>query len=149
MRIAAPVFDQGSLLSREVVRAVQLAEFLLQSGAVSLDLGVNALKVGFVQDAAEIIKGKEYLRALGKYYTVDMGLRNYLLGYREGDSWHILENIIYFELVRQGYGVAIGKIDNQKIGFIAMAISFALTCFTADFKPILFFPAEPLRAFLK
>lgn len=65
------------------------------------------------------IKGKEYLRTLGKYYIVDIGLRNYLLGYRDGDSGHILENIIYFELLRRGYDVAIGKIDNQEVDFIA------------------------------
>lgn len=65
------------------------------------------------------IKGKEYLRTLGKYYIVDVGLRNYLLGYREGDSGHILENIVYFELLRRGYDVAIGKIDNQEVDFIA------------------------------
>ena len=65
------------------------------------------------------IKGKEYLCTLGKYYIVDIGLRNYLLGYRDGDSGHILENIIYFELLRRGYDVAIGKIDNQEVDFIA------------------------------
>ena len=64
------------------------------------------------------IKGKEYLRTLGKYYIVDIGLRNYLLGYRDGDSGHILENIIYFELLRRGYDVAIGKIGNQEVDFI-------------------------------
>ena len=65
------------------------------------------------------IKGKEYLRTLGKYYIVDVGLRNYLLGFREGDSGHILENIIFFELMRRDYDVAIGKIDNQEVDFIA------------------------------
>ena len=65
------------------------------------------------------IKGKEYLRTLGKYYIVDIGLRNYLLGYRDGDRGHILENIIYFELLRRGYDVAIGKIDSQEVDFIA------------------------------
>lgn len=65
------------------------------------------------------IKGKEYLRTLGKYHIVDVGLRNYLLGFREGDSGHILENIIFFELMRRGYDVAIGKIDNQEVDFIA------------------------------
>lgn len=64
------------------------------------------------------IKGKEYLRTLGKYYIVDIGLRNYLLGFREGDSGHILENIIFFELMRRSYDVAIGKIDNQEVDFI-------------------------------
>lgn len=65
------------------------------------------------------IKGKEYLRTLGKYYIVDIGLGNYLLGFREGDSGHILENIIFFELMRRGYDLAIGKIDNQEVDFIA------------------------------
>ncbi len=65
------------------------------------------------------IKGKQYLSTLGKYYIADIGLRNYLLGFREGDSGHILENVIYFELRRRGYDVAIGKIDNQEVDFIA------------------------------
>lgn len=66
------------------------------------------------------IKGKDYLRTLGKYYIVDIGLRNYLLGYREGDRGHILENIVYFELLRRGYQVAIGKIEQMEIDFIAI-----------------------------
>lgn len=65
------------------------------------------------------IKGKEYLKTLGKYYIVDIGLRNYLLGYRGGDTGHILENIIYFELLRRGYDVAIGKLDQKEVDFIA------------------------------
>ena len=65
------------------------------------------------------IKGKEYLRTLGKYYIADIGLRNYLLGFRDRDSGHVLENIVYFELLRRGYDVAIGKIDNAEIDFIA------------------------------
>jgi predicted AAA+ superfamily ATPase len=65
------------------------------------------------------IKGKEYLKTLGKYYIVDIGLRNYLLGYRDGDTGHILENIIYFELLRRGYDVAIGKLDHKEVDFIA------------------------------
>ena len=65
------------------------------------------------------IKGKEYLRTLGKYYITDIGLRNYLLGFRNRDSGHILENIVYFELLRRGYDVAIGKIDNAEVDFIA------------------------------
>lgn len=65
------------------------------------------------------IKGKEYLRTLGKYYIVDIGLRNYLLGFRDRDRGHVLENIVYFELLRQGYDVAIGKIDNLEVDFVA------------------------------
>ena len=65
------------------------------------------------------IKGKEYLRTLGKYYIVDIGLRNYLLGFRNRDSGHCLENVVYFELIRRGYDVAIGKIDDKEVDFIA------------------------------
>lgn len=69
------------------------------------------------------IKGKEFLRTLGKYYIVDIGLRNYLLGYRNRDSGHVIENIVYFELLYRGYDVAIGKIDTAEIDFIATRAS--------------------------
>ena len=69
------------------------------------------------------IKGKEYLRTLGKYYITDIGLRNYLLGFRNRDSGHALENIVYFELLRRGYDTAIGKIDNAEVDFIATTAS--------------------------
>ena len=65
------------------------------------------------------IKGREYLRTLGKYYIVDIGLRNYLLGFRNRDSGHAIENVVYFELLRRGYDAAIGKIDSQEVDFIA------------------------------
>lgn len=65
------------------------------------------------------IRGKDYLRTLGKYYMVDNGLRNYLLGFRGGDRGHLLENTVYFELLRRGYNIAVGKIDNKEIDFIA------------------------------
>lgn len=65
------------------------------------------------------IKGREYLRTLGKYYIVDIGLRNYLLGFRNRDSGHALENVVYFELLRRGYDVAIGKVDQAEVDFIA------------------------------
>lgn len=65
------------------------------------------------------IKGKDYLRTLGKYYIVDPGLRTYLLGNRGGDVGHILENIVYLELLRRGYEVAIGKVGDKEIDFIA------------------------------
>ena len=82
---------------------------------------VNALSEAyFFYDIKRFdIKGKEYLRTIGKYYIVDIGLRNYLLGFRDSDSGHALENVVYFELLRRGYDVAIGKIDNMEVDFIA------------------------------
>ena len=69
------------------------------------------------------IKGKEYLKTLGKYYIVDIGLRNYLLGFRNRDIGHSIENIVYFELLRRGYDVVIGKIGENEIDFIATNIN--------------------------
>lgn len=65
------------------------------------------------------IKGKEYLKTLEKYYIVDPGIRNYLLGYGKGNRGRLLENVVYFELLKRGYQVYIGKIDNYEIDFRA------------------------------
>ena len=65
------------------------------------------------------VKGKAELKTLGKYYIVDTGLRNYLLVYRDMDTGHIIENIVYFELLRRGFDVAIGKVGEKEILFIA------------------------------
>ena len=65
------------------------------------------------------IKGKSYLRTLGKYYIVDIGLCNYLLGFCNRDRGHAIENVVYFELLCRGYDVAIDKIGNAEVDFIA------------------------------
>jgi len=65
------------------------------------------------------IKCKEYLKTLCKYYIVDTGLRNYLLGFHEDNSEQVLENIVYFELLRRGYSVCVGKIGKMEVDFIA------------------------------
>ena len=65
------------------------------------------------------IKGKEFLRTMGKYYIVDIGLRNYLLGFRNRDSGHAIENVVYFELLYRGYDVAVGKVGTAEVDFIA------------------------------
>lgn len=65
------------------------------------------------------IKGKAYLKTQEKYYIADTGIRNVLLGFHEGDYGHILENVIYLELLRRGSRVSIGKLGPQEIDFIA------------------------------
>jgi len=65
------------------------------------------------------VKGKSLLRTLGKNYIVDIGLRNMLLGYRDAEKGHILENIVFLELLRRGYKIHIGKYLNFEIDFIA------------------------------
>ena len=66
------------------------------------------------------IKGKEILKTQEKYYAVDIGLRYYMLGQESGrDMGHILENIVYLELLRRGYEVFIGKYDDLEVDFVA------------------------------
>jgi len=63
------------------------------------------------------IKGRKLLKTLNKYYIVDIGLRRLLLGNKAVDSGHILENIVYLELLRRGYKVYIGKVDDKEVDF--------------------------------
>lgn len=65
------------------------------------------------------IKGKEYLKTLEKYYIVDIGMRYMLLGTQKVDTGHILENVVYLELLRRGYKVFVGKVDQFEVDFVA------------------------------
>ena len=66
------------------------------------------------------IKGKQHLKTLEKYYAVDIGLRWLLLGQSGTDVGHILENVVYLELLRRGYEVYVGKVDALEVDFVAM-----------------------------
>ncbi len=69
------------------------------------------------------IKGKQYLKTLDKYYVVDMGIRNAVLGLRNADYGHILENIVFLELKRRGFEVSVGVYRNFEIDFVAVKSS--------------------------
>lgn len=65
------------------------------------------------------VKGKQLLKTLGKNYIIDMGFRNMLLGYRDADRGHIIENIVFLELLRRDYRVYIGKVGETEVDFVA------------------------------
>lgn len=118
----------GSNISVSSIGNTLVNEGLLEDGrrkgtpsAHTVQAYVNALLESyfFYEIKRFDIKGKEYLRTLGKYYIVDIGLRNYLLGFRDRDIGHALENVVFFELLRRGYDVSIGKVDNMEVDFIA------------------------------
>lgn len=65
------------------------------------------------------VKGKQLLKTLSKNYIIDIGFRNMLLGYRDADRGHILENIVFLELLRRDYRVYIGKVGDTEVDFVA------------------------------
>ncbi len=83
---------------------------------------ITALLESFLVYKAERfdVKGKNLLARDYKYYVVDSGLRSYLLGKKaDSDMGHILENIVYLELLRRSYKVYVGKVDDLKVDFVA------------------------------
>lgn len=82
---------------------------------------VDALIESFIFYPAERfdIVGKQLLKSNRKLYIVDLGLRNYILPRQNYDLGFSLENIVYFELLRRGYRVMIGKVGNTEVDFVA------------------------------
>ena len=83
---------------------------------------VEALKEAFIfyEVSRFDIVGKQILSSNKKYYIVDLGLRNYILPRKSYDLGFSVENIVYFELLRRGYNVNIGKQDKEEVDFIAV-----------------------------
>jgi len=67
------------------------------------------------------IRGKELLKTNDKYYIADLALRNYLFNREAGDFGHILENVVFLELLHRDYKVSIGKIGSQEVDFVAQS----------------------------
>lgn len=120
--VARFVFDSiGSPMSTK-----RIADTMTSSGRKidvrTVEKYVDALMESFIVYQAKRynIKGKQYLKTLEKYYVVDIGLRYMLLGSRSTDVGHILENVVYLELLRRGYDVYVGKVDDLEVDFVAM-----------------------------
>lgn len=82
---------------------------------------ISMLRSAFIFYSVERydVKGKQLLKTLEKNYIIDLGFRNMLLGYRDADRGHIIENIVFLELIRRDYHVYIGKFKETEIDFVA------------------------------
>ncbi len=115
------LFDNiGNIVSSKKI-ADSLTSYGRKTTSVTVDGYIKALMESFILYKAGRydVKGKQHLKSLEKYYVVDIGLRNLLLGEKNADIGHILENIVYLELIRRGYMVSIGKVGEKEIDFIA------------------------------
>lgn len=92
-----------------------------KSNHQTIDNYLSMLEKSFIMYKADRtdIKNKSLLKTLGKYYISDTGLRNIILGFRNIDEGHLLENVVYLELLRRGYRVNIGKTNDFEVDFVA------------------------------
>ncbi|WP_373481533.1 ATP-binding protein [Acetobacterium sp.] len=115
------VFDNiGNIVSSKKI-ADSLTSYGRKTTSVTVENYIEALTGAFILYKVNRydVKGKQHLKSLEKYYLVDISLRRMLLGDKNADIGHILENIVYLELLRRGYTVDIGKVDDKEIDFIA------------------------------
>lgn len=107
------------------ISSKKIADTMTSSGrkidTKTVEKYLSALQESFIIYEAKRYdaKGKTYLKLLEKYYAADIGLRFLLLGQKANDVGHILENVVYLELIRRGYSVFVGKVDDTEIDFVA------------------------------
>ena len=96
-------------------------KIITNSNHQTIDNYLNMLEKSFIMYKVDRtdVKNKTLLKTLGKYYISDIGLRNIILGFRNIDEGHILENVVYLELLRRGYKVSIGKTQEYEVDFVA------------------------------
>ncbi len=92
-----------------------------KSNHQTIDNYLNMLEKSFIMYKADRtdIRKKSLLKTLGKYYISDTGIRNIILGFRNINEGHLLENVVYLELLRRGYRVNIGKSNDYEVDFVA------------------------------
>jgi len=110
----------GSIISTK-----KISDYLTSSGrkttSDTIDNYLKMLENAYIIYRANRydLKGKLFLKTLEKYYIIDTGIRNQLTGLRNTDYGHMLENIVFFELLRRGFNVSIGKVGTLEVDFIA------------------------------
>ena len=107
------------------VSTKKISDYLTSSGrktsGETIDNYLKMLENAFIIYRASRydLKGKMFLKTLEKFYIADIGIRNQLTGLRNTDYGHVLENVVYLELLRRGYKITVGKIGNLEVDFVA------------------------------
>jgi predicted AAA+ superfamily ATPase len=109
----------------QIVSSKRISDYLKsQKIRITVDTVQNYLH--YLQNAFLIsktsrydLKGKRHLEFYEKYYMGEIGMRHGFIGYRKDDISGLLENIVYLELLKRGYNVSIGKLEDKEIDFIA------------------------------
>ncbi|MDY0017097.1 MAG: ATP-binding protein [Candidatus Delongbacteria bacterium] len=120
-RITKFIFDN----SGSITTAKKISDYLksqnISAGVQTVQNYISYIQEAFLINKAERydIKGKRHLELYDKYYYNDSGIRHSVLKYRQEDISKLLENTVYLELIRRGYSVSFGKLDNLEVDFIA------------------------------
>ncbi|MBQ8748932.1 MAG: ATP-binding protein [Clostridia bacterium] len=154
-RVISYMFDVVGNLSSTTNIANTLTSAGRNISVHTVDNYVRALTESYVLYKASRydIKGKEILSSGAKYYLSDIGLRYYLLGTKKADKGHILENVVYLELIRRGYEVYVGKYDTKEVDFIAInengveyfQVAYTLQGYSSNGSPIFDREIAPLE----
>jgi predicted AAA+ superfamily ATPase len=109
-----------------ITSATKIANIMISAGRKisvhTVDSYLEALTESFIlyKVGRYDVKGKQQLVIGNKYYAADIGLRYYLLGRKKADMGHILENVVFLELLRRGYEVYVGKVGSAEVDFISI-----------------------------
>ncbi len=111
----------GFISSTKISDYLNSNKITLKSNHQTIDNYLSMLEKSYIMYKADRtdIRSKSLLKTLGKYYIADTGIRNIILGFRNIDEGHLLENVVYLELLRCGYRVNIGKSGDYEVDFVA------------------------------
>lgn len=119
-RIVAYLMDNigNQVSANNIANYLTSAGYKTYAGTISRYLQLLEQAFVFYRAQRYDIRGKERLKTLGKYYAIDLGLRNHVLGRTDTDRGSQIENLVYLRLRQQGYTVFVGKYDDIEIDFV-------------------------------